>query len=338
MNFSDSNFSKFWLLPERRPPWKQLLFSACVHMAAIGVLLWLGITQRAIFVRQSKSVVQLIPAPPIKIGRAATTELPISATRRPEPTFHILAEKRPLLRQDSSVAAPTLALPKNFEVIAAKPAIPQAPIKTDVFPGETSKTSVLSLPSQPTPSAGFGDPNGLKAVPLNDKPTIIAQTGQFDRPSAATGAGPGNLGSKTSNIKNAGFGGDVIDRSGSGNSQKGSIRQSGFGDMEKASSVSRASPTDPPATPPFKPAEILSKPTPTYTEEARSLRIQGEVLLEVVLENSGQLKLPRVVRGLGHGLDQAAIEAAQRVQFKPALKDGRAVDSIVVLHIVFQLA
>ncbi|GAC1694316.1 MAG: hypothetical protein NVS9B5_37170 [Terriglobales bacterium] len=68
------------------------------------------------------------------------------------------------------------------------------------------------------------------------------------------------------------------------------------------------------------------------------MRIQGEVLLEVVLENSGQLKLRRVVRGLGHGLDQAAIEAAQRVQFKPASKDGRAVDSIVVLHIVFQLA
>lgn len=337
MNSANSNFSEFGLLPERRPPWKQLFFSACVHTAAIGVLLWLGITQPAIFVRQ-KSVVKLIPAPPIKTTPVPTTELPIFATRRPEHTFHVLVEKRPLIRKDSLVAAPALALPMNFEVIAANPAIPQAPVKTDVFPGHTSKTSVLSLPSQPAANAGFGDSNGLKADPRSNKPTIIAQTGQFDLPSATAGAGSGNLGNKTSRIGNAGFGDDVIGRSGSGNSQKGSIRQAGFGDVENASSANRASATGPPTTPPSKPAEILSKPTPTYTEEARSLRIQGEVLLEVVLENSGQLKLRRVVRGLGHGLDQAAIEAAQRVQFKPALKDGRAVDSIVVLHIVFQLA
>ena len=337
MNFEDCNFSEFGLLPESPLPWKQLFFSTCVHAAVIGALLWFGITQRAIFVPQSKSVVELIPTPPIKMKRVAPTKLTISAAPRAEPPFQIPAERLPLLRQDSPVA-PALAIPKNFEVIATKPAIPPAPVKTDVFPGGASKTGVSSSPSQPTQNAGFGDPIGLKADARSTKPTIIAQTGQFDLASAAAGAGSGNLDSKTSRIGNVGFGDDVIDRGGFRKSQKGSIRQAGFGDVENASFVSRASTTGQPAIPHFKPAEILSKPTPSYTEEARSLRIQGEVLLEVVLENSGQLKLRRVVRGLGHGLDQAAIEAAQRVQFQSALKDGRAIDSVVILHIVFQLA
>ena len=86
------------------------------------------------------------------------------------------------------------------------------------------------------------------------------------------------------------------------------------------------------------PAEILSKPTPIYTQEARSLRIEGEVLLEVVLEASGTLRVLRVVRGLGHGLDDNAIRAAQQIHFKPAIQGGQPSDSTVVLHIIFQLA
>ena len=86
------------------------------------------------------------------------------------------------------------------------------------------------------------------------------------------------------------------------------------------------------------PAEILSKPTPIYTDEARSKRIEGEVLLEVVLAASGKLRVLRIVHGLGHGLDDAAVHAAEQIRFKPALQDGQPSDSTVVLHIIFQLA
>ena len=50
------------------------------------------------------------------------------------------------------------------------------------------------------------------------------------------------------------------------------------------------------------PAEVISKPTPAYTVEARNLRIEGEVVLEVVFEASGKLRIVRVVQSLGHGL------------------------------------
>ena len=86
------------------------------------------------------------------------------------------------------------------------------------------------------------------------------------------------------------------------------------------------------------PAEILSKPTPIYTEEARSKKIEGEVLLEVVLEASGKIRVLKVVRGLGHGLDEAATRAAQQIKYKPALSNGHAVDFPAVVHIVFQTA
>jgi hypothetical protein len=46
----------------------------------------------------------------------------------------------------------------------------------------------------------------------------------------------------------------------------------------------------------------------------------------------------RVVRGLGHGLDDNAVKAAQQIQFKPATRNGQPADSTVFLHIVFQLA
>jgi TonB family protein len=84
--------------------------------------------------------------------------------------------------------------------------------------------------------------------------------------------------------------------------------------------------------------EITEKPKPVYTQEARDLKLEGEVLLEVQFGANGQLRVNRVVRGLGHGLDEAAAAAANRMRFKPAMRSGQAVDSTAIVHVVFQLA
>jgi TonB family protein len=68
------------------------------------------------------------------------------------------------------------------------------------------------------------------------------------------------------------------------------------------------------------------------------LRLEGEVLLEVNFSANGTLHVNRVVRGLGHGLDEAAIAAANKIRFRPALRTGEAVDSTAVVHVTFQLA
>jgi Gram-negative bacterial TonB protein C-terminal len=61
-------------------------------------------------------------------------------------------------------------------------------------------------------------------------------------------------------------------------------------------------------------------------------------LLEVLFGANGQLHVNRVAQGLGHGLDEAAIAAANKMQFKPALASGSPVDSTAIVHVVFQLA
>jgi TonB family protein len=86
------------------------------------------------------------------------------------------------------------------------------------------------------------------------------------------------------------------------------------------------------------PVEIVYKPKPAYTPKARSLRIEGEVLLDVVFLANGSLRVVHVASGLGHGLDETAMQAAQHIRFRPATQDGQACDSNATVHIVFQLA
>src|SRR5207237_5632409 len=69
---------------------------------------------------------------------------------------------------------------------------------------------------------------------------------------------------------------------------------------------------------------ILSKPNPGYSTEARTIKLEGDVVLEVIFLASGQLQVIRVVSGLGHGLDEAAMQAARQIRFRPALRSGRS--------------
>ena len=86
------------------------------------------------------------------------------------------------------------------------------------------------------------------------------------------------------------------------------------------------------------PVEILYKPKPVYTDEARRLHVEGEVLMEVTFSANGRLQDMHIVRGLGHGLDEAAQRAAAQIKFRPAKRDGQPLDSTAYVHIVFELA
>ena len=68
------------------------------------------------------------------------------------------------------------------------------------------------------------------------------------------------------------------------------------------------------------------------------MRVEGEVLLEITFTASGELRIQRVVKSLGHGLDEAAQRAAEQIRFKPAKRDGQPYDSTALVHINFQLA
>ena len=82
---------------------------------------------------------------------------------------------------------------------------------------------------------------------------------------------------------------------------------------------------------------VLSKAEPSYTESARKYSVQGTVILRAVFSKDGRVTNIKVVKGLPHGLTQAAITAAQRIEFTPATKDGRPVSQYIQLEYNFNL-
>jgi len=85
-------------------------------------------------------------------------------------------------------------------------------------------------------------------------------------------------------------------------------------------------------------AEILARPEPKYTEEARRRGVQGVVILKLLLGAEGKIERIRVARILPFGLTESAIRAACAVKFKPALKEGVQVDQWVDMEYGFSLA
>ncbi len=87
----------------------------------------------------------------------------------------------------------------------------------------------------------------------------------------------------------------------------------------------------------ISPPAIEREVKPVYTADALRRRIEGDVVLEVVVLASGAVGEIRVVRGLGHGLDQAAMTAMQQWRFHPARRRGLAVDVVVEVAMEFRL-
>jgi TonB family protein len=116
--------------------------------------------------------------------------------------------------------------------------------------------------------------------------------------------------------------------------QKSEVKAVGFADPPSPQTTAAVRPT---VDPTFRPVEVRFKPTPGYSEEARSLRIEGEVTIEIDFCATGQIRVMRVIRGLGHGLDDLAVRAAEQIRFTPAQSGGHPIDFRADLQIVFRL-
>jgi TonB family protein len=72
-------------------------------------------------------------------------------------------------------------------------------------------------------------------------------------------------------------------------------------------------------------AKIVHQLNPEFSEEARSTKYQGTITLAIIVDKTGHAKSIRIMRPLGMGLDQKAVQAVSKWQFEPALKDGEPV-------------
>lgn len=82
---------------------------------------------------------------------------------------------------------------------------------------------------------------------------------------------------------------------------------------------------------------LMKKPEPTYTEKARRHQVIGTVVLKCVFAADGTVSNIRIVQGLPDGLTEKAIQAAHKIKFVPAMKDGKPVSMWMQLEYNFNL-
>lgn len=339
----------FSLLPEPKTRWKEFTFGYSVTMAAVGVLLLVAVLRPHIITQAGREyhMIALVDnPPPVNHEPAPVRVIPqpkvVSQLKTPIPDNMRLSSPKPKV-QPSDEVAPKVQFAENKPepILNAKPVIPRELVKTNVFSTGSSAVPTIAAAPQKVQTGGFGDPNGVPASENRGRAVNIAQLGSFDLPArAGYGNGTGGARGVKGVVSSAGFGNGVATGDGTGkiSASRGTVRQGGFGDADAPSAQQvRVRPAEQAAAK-LSPVEIISKPTPVYTDEARKLRIEGEVLLEVVFEASGKLHVVRVIRGLGHGLDENAARAAEQIHFKPAQREGQPADSTATLHIIFQLA
>jgi TonB family protein len=337
------------LLPERKINKRALATSYGLITFAVLILINLGLIIPDKMQLNQYHVTELIPMPslrpepePIKVTPPEVHPKLLPAVKLPVfETPKLVVPREVRHEAPQPVEAPKVVV-NEFKApeikMVAGGARPQL-IHTGDFNAGSSQKPTVNAAVDKVQTGGFGDPNGLKGEGKQGAKLYAAQAGGFDMP---VGAGQGNGSGGAKGIKgtvaSADFGNGVATGGkGDGRSNGKGVATGGFGSEQVVHGggpkIVQAE-TGPATTP----VEITFKPNPVYTAEARSLKLEGEVLLEVNFMANGTLHVNRVVRGLGHGLDEAATAAAGKIRFKPAMRYTQPVDSTAIVHVTFQLA
>lgn len=346
----------FGLLPEPEGRMGSFGMSMVINVMVGGLVLLLAIAQVHQVQEHKYETTQLIfpveqpkpyvpPAPKLQ-------QLPPPPVVQDKPRIELPHEQPPPPKV-AEIKMPTPEMPKLEAAPPKRFAPPPAP-KVGMFKSE-EPTQVANNKAAPSlHTGGFGDPDGVHPNPNANREATVAALGSFDAaPGRAQGAGAARQGSvhgvdfgsgvangvpggrdTGAKVASAGFGDGVLGGTGKPGSH-GTVARSSFGDNLYGSGAAPAARAQ---VPDATPIVVTFKPLPTYTAEARQLKIQGDVTLQVRFAASGRVEVLRVISGLGHGLDEQAKIAAERIQFKPATRDGHAVDEVSIIHVTFQMA
>jgi protein TonB len=83
--------------------------------------------------------------------------------------------------------------------------------------------------------------------------------------------------------------------------------------------------------------EVLFAPEPEFSEEARRSKVSGNVLVYLQVDEQGRPMHVRVLRGLGMGLDEKALEAVRQYRFRPAMENGKPVAVEMNVDVTFNI-
>jgi len=344
------------MLPETKRNWNRIGISAGVQIAVFVFLLMIPIfypdkmptALHYTIIELAQPVINIPVAPPPPPPKIAKVKVP-PPTPQPvvEPVklnpqqVHVFMQPKVLQPKVQPIEAKAPVMTQVFDVpkVDVKTNEPKRP-KEDVKVGNlntgNATPATVKAPVEQVQTGGFGDPSGLKGKGDPNKGNTVVRQGLPSLP-GGPGYGNGTGGDKgiRGTVASTGFGnGTATPPQGSG--KKGNLQSSGFGDATVAAEApKKKAANDGPAD---TPVTILDKPKPEYTAEGRSMKLEGDVVLDVVFLTSGKVLVNKVVSGLGHGLDENATRAAQQIHFKPALREGQPVDYPARVRIEFRLA
>jgi TonB family protein len=344
------------LLPESKPRWDRIGLSAAGQLAILTFVLLLPL----IFPQQMKTalsfrVVELMqpvteipvappPPPPPKVKpKVAPEPKPVV----PEPVKlnpkqpHVFLTAKVIQPKMQKVEVKPVELNPVFEATKIdmptnQPKRPKDDVKVGNLSSGSAAVATVVAPVEKVQTGGFGDPNGIPGKGDANKATNVNRLGSPALP-GGPGYGNGTGGDKgiRGTVASTGFGNGTAVPPPSGG-KRGTVQSTGFADQTVATEApKKKAATGEGAT---TPVNILDKPRPEYTAEGRSLKIEGDVVLEIVFLSNGSIQVNRIVSGLGHGLDETAMRAAQQIKFKPAKRDGQPVDFPARVRIEFRLA
>jgi TonB family protein len=350
------------LLPDSKPRWDRIGVSAGIQVAATIFFLLIPL----MYPEGMKTALHYNS---VEIAQPLT-EIPVAAPP-PPPAAPKPVIKKPDVPPPTVVETPQLnpKQPHIFQNLAPKKIEPKvervaekipdmAPVfepakidtkdngpkrpKEDVKVGTMTSTgsaapATVKAPVDKVQTGGFGDPNGM---PGKGDPNHATNVNRLGSPALPGGEGYGNgTGGKNGiagTVASTGFGNGVATPPTGGGGKKGVVVASGFGDAAAVTDAPKKKTQASGA--PDTAIVIQDKPRPEYTAEARSLKIEGDVVLDLVFLANGNIQINRVVSGLGHGLDEAAERAAQQIKFKPAKRENEPVDFPARVRIEFRLA
>ena len=339
----------FGLLPEPEGRTASFVTSTTVNVIILGLVIYVGITAKHVIQQHKFEQTALIfpttPPPEVKVKTPPPPKLPPP----PKPVeVKLEAPKINMPKVDPKPALKPIEMEAKLntpQMKEAKPAIVLAPqpkaaltaampaqsntVKASTAPvhlGETFGVTPNPSASRPATVAAIGNPYGGNEGPAVAPHGVVGSTGIGN--GLKSGSNAGTVG-KVASAGIPGGTGTVA----TGN-YGGKVASAGIPTQTMASNVSAA----PKAQVASTNLEVISKPPVQYTAEARQLRVEGDVILRVTFTASGQVLIQGVVRGLGHGLDEEARRVAEHIRFRPATRNGQAVDMTTNITITFQLA
>ncbi|MGP8173272.1 MAG: energy transducer TonB [Terracidiphilus sp.] len=339
----------FSLLPEPESRSASFITSTVINGIILALSIYFGLTVKHVVDTHKYEQTQLIvpdtpPKPKAKVPPSPPPqdlpklpEVKLDAPRitvpkpKPEP-------KLPDVKMEAKVALPALKPARTSVILAPQPKTALAPA---AMPAQDSSVKPSTKPVH------LGDTFGVTPNPNARGPATIAAIGNpyggMKGPAIAPHGVPGSTGI-----------GDGIKFGNNGGRPGGKVASASIPDAAKAapsgnvgkvasvgiSTAPTAVVTVPRvvAEPIITEVEVLSKPEPQYTSEARQLKVHGDVVLRVTFTASGQVVVQGLVHGLGHGLDEEARRVAEGIRFRPATRNGQAVDVTTNIIVTFQLA